>query len=68
MLIDCDTCAVRDVRCGECVMPVLLGSPGVYEVDPAEEAALAALADGGLLPRLQLVPLGVPRRAAGGSG
>lgn len=41
-------------------MTVLLGHPGVYEIDPGEQAALAALADGGLVPRLQLVPLGLP--------
>jgi hypothetical protein len=61
VIVDCDTCEVRDVRCGDCVMTVLLGHPGVYDVDPDEQQALAALADGGLLPRLQLVPKGVPR-------
>ena len=61
MIVDCDTCEVRDLRCGECVMTVLLGHPGVYEVDTEEAEALAALADGGLVPRLQLVPKGVPR-------
>ena len=60
MLIDCDTCAVRDVQCGDCVMTVLLGAPGVYEVDPGEAQALEVLADGGLVPRLRMVPLGVP--------
>ncbi len=55
MLIDCDDCSVRDLQCGECVMTVLLGSPGVYEVDPAERLALQALAEGGLLPPLQHV-------------
>ena len=60
MLIDCDDCAMRDVLCGDCVMTVLLGSPGVYEVDPAEQLALQALADGGLLPRLRMVAKGVP--------
>lgn len=56
MLIDCDGCAVRDLQCGECVMTVLLRAPGVYEVDDGEKLALDALADGGLVPRLQLVP------------
>ena len=56
MLIDCDDCAARDLQCGDCVMTVLLGSPGVYDVDPAERLALQALADGGLLPQLRLVP------------
>lgn len=60
MLIDCDACAVRDLQCGDCVMTVLLGRPGVYEVDPGEGAALDALAESGLVPRLRLVPLGLP--------
>jgi hypothetical protein len=58
--IDCETCAVRDVQCGDCVMTVLLGVRGVYEVDPGEAHALDVLADQGLVPRLRLVPLGVP--------
>jgi hypothetical protein len=60
MRIDCDTCAVRDVQCGDCVMTVLLGAPGVYDVDAGEAQALDVLADSGLVPRLRLVPLGVP--------
>ena len=60
MRIDCDTCAVRDLQCGDCVMTVLLGSPGVYDVDPGEAQALDVLAEQGLVPRLRLVPLGVP--------
>jgi hypothetical protein len=60
VLIDCDDCAVRDLQCGDCVMTVLLGAPGVYEVDPSERLALQALADGGLLPALRMVPLTPP--------
>ena len=60
MLIDCDACAVRDLQCGDCVMTVLLGAPGVYEVDQGEAQALDALADSGLVPRLRMVPLGRP--------
>jgi hypothetical protein len=63
--IDCDDCAVRDLQCGDCIMPVLLGSPGVYEVNAGEALALEALADGGLVPHLRLVPLGLPRPASG---
>lgn len=68
MLIDCDGCAVRDLACGDCVVTVLLGAPpGALEVDEGEAKALGVLADSGLVPRLQLVPLGMPevRRAAG---
>ena len=61
MLIDCDGCAVRDVACGDCVVTVLLGGPpGVVEVDEGEQRALEVLADSGLVPRLRLVPLGLP--------
>ena len=57
MLIDCDSCAVKDLQCGDCVMSVLLGhEPGAYEADDREVQALAALAAGGLVPHLQLVP------------
>ncbi len=61
MLIDCDGCAVRDLACGDCVVTVLLGAPpGGVEVDDGERLALDVLADSGLVPRLQLVPLGLP--------
>ena len=64
MLIDCDGCAVRDLACGDCVVTVLLGGPpGAVEVDEGEQRALQVLADSGLVPRLRLVPLGVPGRA-----
>ena len=65
MLIDCDGCAVRDLACGDCVVTVLLGAPpGAVEVDDSERRALDVLADSGLVPRLQLVPLGLPGRPA----
>ncbi len=56
MLIDCDTCQVRGIGCGDCVVSVILGGPpeGV-ELDATERAALAVLADAGMVPRLQLV-------------
>jgi len=40
MLIDCDTCVVRDVACHDCVVGVLLGTPTV----PARTAADAGRA------------------------
>ena len=66
MLIDCDGCAMRDLACGDCVVTVLLGTtPGAVEVDEGEARALGVLADSGLVPRLQLVPLGPPGDAPG---
>ena len=62
MLIDCDGCAVRPLACADCVVTVLLGGPpGAVDVDEEERRALGVLADSGLVPRLRLVPLGLPR-------
>lgn len=62
MLIDCDACEVRGAACTDCVVTALLEGPPVLEVDDDEQAALQALADGGLIPPLRLVP----REAAAG--
>ncbi len=76
MLIDCDSCAMRDLACGDCVVTVLLdsapatGHGNVRQMDDAERLALEVLADSGLVPHLRLVPMGPPgqgvaaRRAA----
>jgi hypothetical protein len=65
VLIDCDGCAVRDLACDDCVVTVLLGAPsGRVEVDDGERLALGVLADNGLVPRLQLVPLGPPEQGS----
>ena len=36
MVIDCDRCEVRGLACGDCVIGVLLGVPGVPAAAPAE--------------------------------
>ena len=54
MRVDCADCTVRAVACSECVMGSLLGpSPVTADFDPGELAALSALAEAGLLPRLR---------------
>lgn len=67
MHIDCDGCEMRGLRCGDCVVSVMLGAPpeGV-ELDDTERAALGALAAGGLVPPLQLVPRATARWARAG--
>ena len=71
MVIDCDRCEVRGHACGDCVVGVLLGMPGVpaarepepgrpsgasaLQLDAPERRALDVLADQGLVPRLRLV-------------
>lgn len=55
VVIDCDDCAVRGLRCRDCVISVLLGVPQTLLHD--ERAALEVLAEVGLAPRLRLVPI-----------
>jgi hypothetical protein len=56
VLIDCDSCTVRGLACGDCVITVLLGVPPVgVELDAADQAAISALAYQGLVPPLRLV-------------
>jgi hypothetical protein len=58
MLIDCDTCRMRNIACGDCVINLLLGAPqDSFDLDADEAAALGALAAGGLAPPLRLVPV-----------
>ncbi len=69
MLIDCDTCQVRGLACSDCVVTVLLGPPAdvgteVVELDEVEQAAVKALAEGGLIPPLRLVPIVTKRDSA----
>ena len=65
MLIDCDTCEVRGLACGDCVVSVLLGPPPELELDASEQEALDVLAGSGLVPPLRLVP---PRWAGPAEG
>ena len=58
MLIDCDTCIIRGHGCRDCVVTVILNNP-VHKVDfdQAEEDAISALSEAGLVPPLRLVPV-----------
>ena len=61
MLIDCDSCTVRGLACGDCVVTVLLGVPPAgVELDDAEQAAIGALAAEGLVPPLRSASTGQP--------
>ncbi|MFC7447013.1 hypothetical protein [Rhodococcus daqingensis] len=69
MIVDCNDCEVRPSACGDCVVTVLLGPPGVRPCAPVavpagsarisieqdERVALEVLAEVGLVPRLRLV-------------
>lgn len=66
MLIDCDTCLMRETTtCRDCVVMVLF-SDGPLELDGDERAAIDTLADAGLVPRLRLVTEEAP--ACGDTG
>ena len=58
MIIDCETCRVRDVACPDCVVTALLGNAGTsVDLDEDEHRAVGALAAQGLVPPLRLVPV-----------
>jgi len=54
MIIDCDSCAVRGLECGDCVVTVLLRG-SADDLDTREREAIAVLAQAGMLPPLRLV-------------
>jgi hypothetical protein len=61
--VDCKACVARGPACSDCVISVLLGAPGrEVDLDPAEQVALSALADSGLVPPLRLIPGARPAR------
>ena len=45
MVIDCERCEVRGLACGDCVIGVLLGVPGVPAAVPDEAVRVAAVRD-----------------------
>jgi hypothetical protein len=58
MVVECDTCPVRHVRCDDCmvtalrslpVVPLLRLADGEMPLDPAEERAVARLVAAGLV-------------------
>ena len=56
MLIDCEQCAMKDTSaCEDCVVPCLLGD-GPVDLSDSQTEAIGNLADGGLVPRLRLIP------------
>lgn len=65
LVIDCDSCSMRGLACGDCMVTVLLGGPpfGVA-LDDAERRAIDVLVEAGLIPPLRMVqavdPIGPP--------
>lgn len=54
MIIDCDRCEMRNVACDDCVVTFLLSAAPAGELAEEEAGALAALAEGGLVPPLRM--------------
>ena len=55
MIIDCDTCILRDLACSDCVVSVLLtiSERPNSGITRAEVSAISALSDKGLVPPLR---------------
>jgi hypothetical protein len=55
MIIDCETCTMRDLACSDCVVSVLLtiSDRPNSEISTAEVSAISALSEKGLVPPLR---------------
>jgi len=55
MIIDCDTCTMRDLACSDCVVSVLLtiSQRPRNEISSVEVSAITALSQKGLVPPLR---------------
>jgi hypothetical protein len=58
MIIDCDTCTMRDLACSDCVVSVLISISDFdakprEEISPAELSAISTLSEKGLVPPLR---------------
>lgn len=58
MVIDCSTCVMRDVACGDCVVSHFLAltplDAPAYDLPEVEQQALRVLEGAGLVPPLRL--------------
>lgn len=57
MIIDCDSCIMRDIACRDCVVSVLIATPfqerETPTLDPEESRVIDLLASRGLVPPLR---------------
>ncbi len=55
MIIDCDTCDMRETRaCDDCIVTALLGDQGVLELADTERSAIDELSKVGLVAPIRL--------------
>ena len=77
MIVECRTCPVRELQCGDCMVPVLLDltAPSLrvdLALDPDERAVVTRLVQAGLVDletasRARASPEPAATRAAGGA-
>ncbi|HET7397445.1 MAG TPA: hypothetical protein VFJ94_02890 [Intrasporangium sp.] len=68
MLIDCQTCPVRDVHCADCMVTALsVGEllADTARLDPAEQRAVSVLVEAGLVSRREAAAARAVREPAG---
>ena len=65
MIIDCDSCEMRNIACDDCVVTALLAIPPQGELADDEAGALRVLADSGLVPPLRMQAGGAGPRSHG---
>ena len=73
MTVECRTCPVRELHCGDCMVPVLLDltAPSVrvdHALDPEERAAVTLLVQAGLVDPETATGARAVRDTAGASG
>jgi hypothetical protein len=66
MIVDCDSCPVRQTHCADCVVTALM-SPSAAELplDPRERKALSVLVDAGLVSERQAAAVHAQREPWG---
>jgi hypothetical protein len=67
MIIDCDSCTMRDIACNDCVVSVLIGGPRQESLLGDEESrVIDLLASRGMVPPLRYAenPNSQERKAA----
>jgi hypothetical protein len=54
MIIDCESCVMRDIACKDCVVSVLIAAPApAVNVDAEEARVIDLLASRGMVPPLR---------------
>ncbi|NCV34726.1 MAG: hypothetical protein EBX09_05210 [Actinobacteria bacterium] len=52
MIIDCDSCTMRDIACSDCVVSILIGPPNA-NLGSEEARVIDLLASRGMIPPLR---------------